>query len=128
MPIELEYDKIKSILRVTVIGEIIPHDIASAIEKITSSSEWAPNVDSLWDMRKTDFKSADEELWQRIIEILQRYPDRANYNIALIANSDLSYGMIRMYEILSEGRLPRKSMVFMDYSEGEKWILQNRSK
>ena len=108
MPIELKYDQNKKILLVTVIGQITLDEIASAFQKITSSDQFSPNVDALWDMRQSDFTAADESLWREIIEIRKQYPERSNYSSAIIASDKFAYGMIRMYEMISEGDLPRK--------------------
>ena len=66
-------------------------------------------------------------LLRSIIELREQHPERANFRLALIAPDDLSYGMLRMYEMLSEWKLSRNLMVFRDYSAGEQWILQNRT-
>ena len=126
MPIELKYDQTKKILLVTVIGQITLDEITSAFQKITSSSQFAPNVDALWDMRQANFTDTNERLWREIIEVRKQYPERKNYRSAVIATDKFAYGMTRMYELISEGDLPRKLMVFKDFSEGEQWILQNR--
>jgi hypothetical protein len=127
MPIKLEYDQNKKILIVAVIGQVTLQEIASALEKIVSSGEYPLNVDALWDLRQADFKSADANLLRSIVELREQHPERANFRLALIAPDDLSYGMMRMYEMLSEWKLSRNLMVFRNYAAGEQWILQNRT-
>ena len=127
MTIDLKYDKHKRILVVTGIGEITAQEIASTFDKIGGSPEYPPNADRIWDLRKADLTSLDEKSLLKIIQLAKQYPEFANYSMALIASTDLSYGVSRMYELLSEGELPRNIMVFREYSEGEKWILQERT-
>lgn len=127
MPIEQKYDHNKKILFVTVIGQITPDEFASAFQKIVSSNQYPPNVDALWDMQQADFKEINEGMFREIIKIRKQYPERSNYSLAIIATDDLAYGMARMYGLLSGLQLSRKYMVFKDPSEGEQWILQNRT-
>ncbi len=124
MAIKLKYDQHSKILKVTVVGDLDLHEIASAFDEITSSEGYPSNVDTLWDMRKANLDSTNAEFWQSLIGMRQqRYPKRKNFRLALVASSDFSFGMLRMYEMLSEPHLPRELMVFRDLPAAEQWIL-----
>jgi hypothetical protein len=125
MPIELRYDREKGILYATVKDQLTPDELGSVLEKITSSKEYPKNVPTLWDMRAFNFNSLDRELEIRFIEVRKRYPDRGKTKLAIIVSSDFAYGMFRMYELLSISQdLPQDIMVFRNYIEGEKWLLE----
>ena len=107
--------------------ELIPEEIDSLFTAIKSSKEYPVDVEALWDLRKADFRTVDEDLFKRIIAIRMRYPERSGMRAAFIASDELSYGMSRMYEILSSFEIKRHIQVFRDYEEGERWLLENRS-
>ena len=56
-----------------------------------------------------------------MIEMRKRYPERGNAKLAIVVHSDFSFGMSRMYEMLSD-RLPQSIMVFRDYAKAEQWL------
>jgi len=126
MTIDLKYDTKKGFLQITITGQLIPDELNSLFSQIKESNEYPVDTDALWDLRGTDFQATDEELFQRIIAIRKRYPERSNMKAAFITANDLSYGMTRMYEILSGFEIERTIKVFRDYVEGEQWLLKNR--
>lgn len=128
MTIKLDFDQDTKILKATVTGELLLPEITSAFDKITNSDDYPSNVDTLWDMRKANFDSTNAEFWQALIGIRrQDYPKRKNFRLALVASSDFSFGMLRMYEMLSEPHLHRKLMVFRDMATAEQWLIENSS-
>ena len=126
MAIDLEYDSNKGFLTVTITGKVVPDEVNSIFTRIKESKEYPVDIDALWDLRKTDFHDADEELFKRIIAIRSRYPERSNMKAAFITSDDLSYGMTRMYEVLSSFAVERTIRVFRNYAEGEQWLLESR--
>jgi hypothetical protein len=58
-----------------------------------------------------------------LIEIRKKYPERGNAKIAIVASTDLSFGMSRMYEVFS-GNLPQTIMVFRNLEEAEQWLVK----
>ena len=125
MPIDLHYDREKNILYVTIGEQITQEEFSKAIEKITHSDEFPPDVPTLWDLRTGDFTTADSSLTTLFIEIRKKHPERGKAKIALIVSDDLAFGMSRMYE-LKAFDLPQEMRVFRDYAEGEQWIIQGR--
>lgn len=123
MAIDLKYDAQKGFITITITGRIIPDEINSIFSKIKESKEYPVDIDALWDLRKTDFQVADEGLFKRIVAIRSQYPERSNMKAAFITSDDLSYGMTRMYEILSGFAVQRTIKVFRNYAEGEQWLL-----
>ena len=124
MPIEIDFLRNKNILRITLTGQPTTENLNTAFTKITTSTEYPPTIDAIWDLRKADVKSADDKLIRHIIELRQKYPQRTQCKSALIASDDLTYGMSRMFQMMSENKLSQEMMVFRDYEEGEKWLLQ----
>ncbi len=93
------------------------------MEAVARSSEFPPDVDTLWDLRELDFTEIDSNFERELIQVRDEFPERRRARLALVVEGDLGFGMSRMYEILSES-LPQQSKVFRSYSEGEEWLLR----
>jgi hypothetical protein len=126
MPVKIIHDSDKNIIRATITGQPTLVDLDAAFQSITTSTEYPPDVDAIWDLRDADVKTADDKFVRHIIELLKRYPQRARCKSALIATDDLAYGMSRMFQILSEDKVTQELMIFRTYAEGEQWICRNR--
>lgn len=125
MTVEIKYDEAKQLLKIRTIGPFSLEDFTSAMETIVNSDEYPTSANVIWDFREADLSSADANFWERIIDSRKMFPQRDNCWTAMIATGDLEYGLIRMLQLLTEGKLPQRLMVFRDYEEGEKWLLEN---
>ncbi len=125
MPINYKYDEIKNILFGSIEGRVTIEDLRRALVGITESGDYPADVRALWDLRKLDFTLIDSKFGEQLVALRKRNTKRGNARIAIIAETDLSFGMSRMYEMLSDG-LPQQIMVFRDYSRGEAWLLDKR--
>lgn len=123
MPLICNYDPVKVALYCVAEGEVSIEDFINLMQQIVSSKEYAPDVRTLWDIRKLDSSSITRKLADQLIELRQNSPQRAQNRIVIIAEENHSFGMSRMYEMLSSG-LPQEMMVFRDFDEGEKWLLK----
>lgn len=122
MPIYIKYDKEKNILYGSIEGRYVIKEIRQVVKDITESEEFSPDVRTLWDMRKVDFAETDPLLITEAVTIRNESPERRKAKLAFIVDSELGFGMMRMYELLSDASL-ENVMVFKDYSEGESWLL-----
>jgi len=101
--------------------------VKDSIGQFVNSGEFAPDSNTLWDLRALDFTTVDRELELQLIEIRKQYPERGEARIAFVTGDDpLAYGMTRMYEMLS-GSLPQQMRVFKDFAEAEAWLLPRQT-
>lgn len=124
MPINIRFDKEKNALYVSMEGKATIDDFQAAIKHVAENSEFPPNIRTLCDMRKFDFKSMDMDSLKNIVSMEKMNPKRKGAKIAYIAEKDYEYGMIRMYQTIAD-ELPKTIMVFRDYLEGERWLLSD---
>ena len=122
MPIKYKYHKEKDILLVTVEGELSLDDLDRFMNDITRSTEFPPDIKSIWDTQKATFASYNTGYVEKYISIRKKYPERGNARIAVVADKDLSFGMARKFEMLSD-ILPQRMEVFRDFSKAEEWLL-----
>jgi hypothetical protein len=122
MPVKYQYDNEKKFLLASLISPFTLDEFQSAIVAITQSEEYPPDVNALWDLRELNFVETDRVLGERLVAIKSRFPERGEAKLALVVKDKLGFGMSRMYEMLAD-RLPQQTKVFMDYAEGEAWLL-----
>jgi hypothetical protein len=123
MPIEFRYDSTKKIIRGKITSPFTAADLQVALQRmVDASKDFASDVPTLWDLRGIDFTKIDAVLMQQLNSIRKQFPQRGNACLALIAPTDLGYGMCRMYELMSAD-MPQKIMVFRSVEEGERWLL-----
>ncbi|MBN2287565.1 MAG: hypothetical protein JXI43_14020, partial [Tissierellales bacterium] len=99
-------------------------EISSALENIINSGDYHPDTKIIWDIRKADFPYTDYHFIEKLVAIRCRFTKRKNGRSVLIASSDLQFGLGRMLQALSEPKITSQFMVFRDYEEGEKWLLE----
>lgn len=69
MPVEFHYDRDKKVLRGAMISSMTMQEFAAALEEITTSEQFPPNIRTLWDLRELDFKTFDRNFEERLIDI-----------------------------------------------------------
>jgi hypothetical protein len=130
MTIDIDYKREKRFLYIVVKGHSTIEEYEKAMEEITESEQYPADVNTMWDVREQELDDFDSDTINRFLNIRKRYPKRGTARVAFIVKGDFAFGMMRMYDILSslEGpKLPQNLMVFRDYSEGEKWLLEEQS-
>ena len=128
MPIKLEYLRDLNILIATVEGSTTIEMFKQTINELISSIEYPPNVSTIWDLRKLDFYSIDSNFAKGLIAIRKGIDNkRGNVKIAYVVNSDMSFGMVRMYEIFSEIEgLAQSIQIFRNLDDAKKWLLKDK--
>lgn len=124
MAIDITHDKDKDILVVTVIGELSLASLKAAAQQIISSDEYAANIAALWDLRQMDTSNINQDFFKNLIALREKRTEREGAKLALVANSDLKFGLSRMYEMLSDD-LPQSMHVFRTIDEARNWLDSN---
>lgn len=122
MSVEIEYNNDKKALYVTLSGQVSIEEFSKTIIDVAESTSFSPDIRTLVDIRELDFSGINSDFLKELITLEKQNSKRLNTKVAYIADTDMNYGMSRMYQVLSE-ELPKASMIFRDYSEGEKWML-----
>lgn len=122
MPIDLHYDQEKKALYGTLRNPLTIDDIKSEVVTIKESADYPIDVRTLWDLRQLDFNEIDRSFEEMLIDFRRGFRERRETRLAFVVANDLGYGMMRMYQILSDD-LPQQIGVFREYSEAEDWLL-----
>ena len=115
------YDKEKNILYVDLQGEASLAAFDNIMKRITLSSEYPPDIDSIWSLHNLDLSSLGSNFERSLIYIRKTYPERAEAKIAIISIGDLAYGLSNMYKTMSKN-LPQTMAIFRNQFEAEEWI------
>jgi 3,4-dihydroxy-2-butanone 4-phosphate synthase len=109
------------IVCVTITGEICLRTILAEISSVTSQPSYNPNLSALVDLRQaTSHMTADEILTlTQSIKLQPKTPQGTRR--ALLVNSDLMYGLYRIFAAFSEGG-PVHYRVFECEKEARQWL------
>ena len=121
--VEIKIDDERGIVRVTPARPVTVEDVCLAIDQIIEQPGFKKGLPSIWDMRFTELMNINADDIRQISEYANGVKDkRGDTRIAFIVNSDLAYGLGRMFEMVNATSHIR-ARVFRDYQEGEAWAL-----
>jgi hypothetical protein len=123
MAIDIKHDQDRQMLNIIISETFDLDELTSTFEAITNSRDYPPNIRAVWDFRKADISSVNADIINRLVEIRSHFTKRSNCRSALIVSSDLQYGFSRMFEMLTDGKIPPQLKVFREYEEAVQWIL-----
>jgi hypothetical protein len=122
---DVRYDVVKGHVTVTV-GEDLPLEVfRETMQRLTSSKDFPPSTSTIWDLRRLDPAVLTEPYLRQVVEIRASFGARYRTRVAHVADSPLAYGMLRMYEALSEvgDAIPERHFaVFRTMEEAEAWL------
>ena len=93
---------------------------------MTSSPVYSPDVNTIWDFRKSDTSSVEVNLIERLVEFRKQLSQRLDCRSVLLVSDELQYSLSSMYKKHVENDVPHDLMVFREYEEAEKWILEDK--
>jgi len=123
MAIETRIDRKNNLRRHTVTGVLTVEDLAQELKDIYSQEGCQANMNVLWDVRDTDLSSFTEEQVRRIRDLVKdQWGSGDTSRAALVAEKELNYGLLRMYELLLEVYTSNKIRVFKNMEDARKWM------
>ena len=128
MPITSHVDKTKNLVIYSLTGELTLGDIQSKIKSFWEAHDLTLN--SLWDVRQaklTNLKSSDiESITALIGQYTHRFEGRKGGKSAVVASSDLQYGLSRILGALYEiENFPTQLKIFRIMDEAIQWLDQD---
>jgi hypothetical protein len=128
MPITSHVDKTKNLTIYTLVGELTLDDILNGIKSFWEAHELTLGI--LWDARNanlTNLKSSDiERITGFIDQYGHRFEERKGGKAAVVASSDLQFGLSRVLGTLYEIKdFPAKLQIFRIMDEAMAWLDQD---
>ena len=129
MPITSKVDKRRSLTTYALTGELTLDDIQSTLKAFWEARELTLNT--LWDARSAELTNLESSDMERITALIgqytHRFEERKGGKSAVVASSDLQYGLSRtvgtLYEIED---FPTQLKVFRNMDEAIQWLDQDK--
>lgn len=123
MPLKTQKEPSKNLTILTGEGELSKDDMIATLESLYEGSETMEKT--IWDLRKATLKRIPSSEMKLIAECLGRLAwDRKEEKTAFVVETDLDYGIVRMYEGYTAS-LPGKRDVFRSLDEALDWLSRN---
>lgn len=120
MPITYRFES--GILRTTIEGATGYDDVKLYLDTLLSDPDFTPGMPGLIDCRKVTSLFSIRDLRRTAADTRERPEMRVPGRAAVLASSNLIYGLLRMYEVFSEGQATR-IRVFRGPEEAMAWLL-----
>jgi hypothetical protein len=114
------------ILRTTIEGETGFEDVKRYLDTLLADPGFTPGMPGLIDCRKVKSLFSIKDLRRTAADTSNRPEMRVPGRAAVLASSNLIYGLLRMYEVFSEGQAT-KIRVFRQPEEAMAWLLSEQS-
>jgi len=121
MPISISYNKKLNLLYCRPATGVSLEEFDLCMKQIVNSSEFSADINTIWITTEIDFAKFDKELQMAIIKLREKYPQRGDARIAIVAENPLGFGLGRMYQGYST-LLPQRVRIFRDLQSAEEWI------
>jgi len=120
----IAFDTERGIAVITPAGQVTADGLIRAFVEMVEHPDFRPDMHSLWDMRQSVIGKMTAADMSRIARFISaRYgPLRQGARVAIVADTDVGFGLSRMYEMMSEGVLPARVRSFRSLSEAEEWL------
>ncbi len=112
----------------TYTGRIDDDTILSAYANLVKQADFDPSLDDLADMREVTSMDVSATALRQIMGMFAPVDQLAiPTRLALVAASDLVFGMSRMYEMLRGDDVPEEIRVFRSHDEAITWLDAGRA-
>lgn len=118
---ELTYDAELNFVRVTMSGDIPDHEFRRVLEFLTTSQDFPPEVNVLWDIRKIEFFNLNTSFLKNLGEIRDDYADKRNpARAAILVPGDVEASIVRLFRDIS--KMPDNHLKITEsVDEAEDW-------
>lgn len=122
MPIKTLRDPSIDLTIFTCEGQILSQDIIDTMKHFYDGIDGAPTKMVLWDLSQASTGNLSVEELDDIAQFrIENTVQMVNGKTAIVASTDLDFGMVRMFQAKSTGT-PRSLMVFRTLDEAREWI------
>jgi hypothetical protein len=119
----LRFDTARNVACIKMSGPLSGPAILGAFHAAVGSPEYQTGMARLWDFTEADPSSLDSETLEQMARHSLRFPPGVrDVRVALVAPSDLGYGLARMFEAFSNGVAAITPRVFHSVEEAEAWL------
>ncbi|MBM3789340.1 MAG: hypothetical protein FJW35_03210 [Acidobacteria bacterium] len=119
---DLQIDRDRNIARIKLSGSLSKETILDAFDAAVSDEGYRKGMGRLWDFRDADLSSMGPTTIAELARHSMKYPRGINdVRVALVAGSDLEFGLARMFAAFSIDAHTTIS-VFNSMEEAQAWL------
>jgi len=101
-------------------------DLESILDFVSKNIQHWKDKNTLWDIRAFSFKNVSSQAIRAFTEkILPITKVREGLKTALVVDSDLSFGMTRMFQLQYNEKVNIDARIFMDQEEAFIWLTES---
>lgn len=121
--VQIQIDSQYDLTTFTVVGKVAAEVVRNAIQKFYEGNV---TMNVLWDLSGSDLSSITSSEINGIAKTPRKYASmRTGGKTAIAAPTDLTFGLTRMYGIMTEVQdLPFETQVFRTTEEAHQWLLE----
>jgi hypothetical protein len=124
LTLEIASDHKSNVIDVRFKGVIELKGFNSAFQSIINQPDWEPGKSIIFDYRELDFRPFTSADMHKVSDLVVQYKTLfGSAKWALIISSDLQYGLMRVWEILTEDRVPMNINLFKSRKAARAWIM-----
>jgi hypothetical protein len=118
----MQFDHALGAMRVVLAGRLSVEDLEAAFLEMLEHPQFRPGMPIIWDLRTATLVTLSTEHLRRLSgRVSTQRARRGTGKAAIVVGSDVDYGLMRQFEVLSEG-VPRQLMVFRELAAAEAWL------
>ena len=123
MPFELVHILEENYVHIKVHGDFSANQYDTIMNQVVKNDEISKHAHTLWDLREMDFTNIHKDFLTDILAHRKRYDAKRGKNTkaAIVANSDLGFGISRQYEALSF-EFSQKMQIFRTIDDAKSWL------
>ena len=126
MPVAYEIDQARGLIRTRCIGNVTLEEVLGHFPTLAQDPGCPARLDVLLDLSEMTAMPEPYQL-REISDEIGRVSDRVRFDAcAIVAPSDVLYGLLRMFEVFAEKQF-RTTCVFREIGEAEAWLLAELS-
>ena len=123
MACSYKFDKKNKVVRITVPGKDTYKDQGKRLIEITGDPAWSKDCNVIVDLSAvTDFDISSEDRKDIIKQQQSRNSIIGKGKMAIVAQDGHTFGMSRMFELLSKNKTKMKTRIFREMIDAEKWL------
>jgi hypothetical protein len=127
MPIRLRVDPLRKVNYTTATGVITDAELRQACANVVASPDYDPSADHIVDGHAIERLEVSPETLQEAAQIFartdRRIPVGTRSRVAIVAPTDATFGIARMYEAYrTMAPLPKRYLVCRTMEEARRWL------
>ena len=125
MEFEIMFDHMPEYVLIRTYGEASAQGFDNLLTTLVNSPEWVVGTRQLVDHRKLSAKHLTNDDMQKIEIISKKYGEQlGGGHVAFVVSNKVSFGMIRMYELLGGEKIHNEIRIFYSINEAAAWLKQ----